>query len=134
LPSHRTALHPVEVVVTFEGTELVVVVVDDAVVDVVVVAPDVVVEVDGDTVDDVVVAPFVVVVVAATPVSGETQPAGGAVAPVCPGMSTVPAHPKSEKVSSLESVDPSAKWATECVWRMNPDASMEIRSVVPVYP
>ena len=67
--------------------------------------------VDGGAVD-------VVVVVVATPVSGDTHPAGGAVGPVCPGMSTVPAHPKSEKVDSLVVVEPSEKCATERVWRI----------------
>jgi hypothetical protein len=54
----------------------------------------------------------------ATPVSGETHPAGGDVAPVCPGMSTVPAHPKSEKVASLAVVEPSVKCATDRVCRI----------------
>ena len=58
------------------------------------------------------------VVAGATPVSGETHPAGGDVAPVCPGMSTVPAHPKSENVASLELVEPSVKCATDRVWRI----------------
>ena len=66
--------------------------------------------VDGGTVD--------VVVVVATPVSGDTQPAGGAVGPVCPGIKTVPAQPKSENVDSLLVVEPSEKCATERVWRM----------------
>jgi hypothetical protein len=55
----------------------------------------------------------VVVVVTATPVSGDTQPAGGVVAPGCPGISTVPAQPKSENVSSFEVEEPSAKRAIE---------------------
>jgi hypothetical protein len=54
----------------------------------------------------------------ATPVSGETHPAGGDVAPACPGMSTVPAHPKSEKVASLAVVEPSVKCATDRVCRI----------------
>ena len=54
----------------------------------------------------------------ATPVSGETHPAGGDVAPVCPGMRTVPAQPKSENVASLAVVEPSVKCATDRVWRM----------------
>jgi hypothetical protein len=74
----------------------------------------------------------VVVVGGATPVSGDTQPAGGAVGPLCPGISTVPAQPKSEKVVWLVLLDPSEKWAVERVWRMNPEASTEISSVVPV--
>jgi hypothetical protein len=60
----------------------------------------------------------VVVVVGATPVSGDTQPAGGVVGPVCPGISTVPAHPKSENVDQLVVVEPSEKCATEWVSRM----------------
>jgi hypothetical protein len=70
--------------------------------------------VDGTVVDpgeDVVV----VVVVGATPVSGETHPAGGVVAPVWPGIRTVPAQPKSEKVDWLLVVEPSEKCATERV-------------------
>ena len=104
--------------------------------DVVVVVEDVVdvVEDVEDGVDVVDVAEDVDVVVGATPVSGETHPAGGAVAPDWPGISTVPAHPKSEKVASLELVDPSAKWATEFVWRMKPETSMETSTVDPVYP
>ena len=54
----------------------------------------------------------------ATPVSGDTHPAGGDVAPICPGMSTVPAQPKSENVASLELVEPSVKCATDFVWRI----------------
>jgi hypothetical protein len=38
-------------------------------------------------------------------VSGETQPAGGAVGPTCPGMRTVPAQPKLLK-SALTVTDP----------------------------
>ena len=60
----------------------------------------------------------VVVVFGATPVSGDTHPAGGAVGPVCPGISTVPAHPKSENVDQLVVVEPSEKCATEWVSRM----------------
>ena len=59
------------------------------------------------------VTAVVVVVVGATPVSGDTQPAGGVVAPGCPGISTVPAQPKSENVSSFEVEEPSAKRAVE---------------------
>ena len=57
----------------------------------------------------------VVVVGGATPVSGDTQPAGGAVGPLCPGISTVPAQPKSEKVVWLVLLDPSEKCAVERV-------------------
>lgn len=81
--------------------------------------------VEGGTVD-------VVVVVVATPVSGETHPAGGAEGPVCPGIKTVPAHPKSENVDSLLVVEPSEKCATERVWRMYPEASTDTNVVVPV--
>jgi hypothetical protein len=73
----------------------------------------------------------VVVVVGATPVSGETQPAGGASEPDWPGISTVPAQPKSEKVDSLCVVDPSVKRAVELVLRMKPEASMETSTSVP---
>jgi hypothetical protein len=50
--------------------------------------------------------------------SGDTQPGGGDVAPCCPGMRTVPAQPKSEKVVSPVWLAPSAKFAVETVWRM----------------
>jgi hypothetical protein len=73
-----------------------------------------VVEGAGGTVDGVELAD-VVVVVGATPVSGDTQPAGGVVGPLCPGISTVPAQPKSEKVVWLVLVDPSEKFAVERV-------------------
>ena len=56
-----------------------------------------------------------VVVGGATPVSGDTQPAGGAVGPLCPGIRTVPAQPKSEKVVWLVLLDPSEKCAVERV-------------------
>jgi len=76
--------------------------------------------VDDGAVDDVVVDDDgrVEAVAAATPVSGDTHPAGGAEEPVCPGISTVPAQPKSEKLASLVLVEPSEKCATERVWRM----------------
>lgn len=41
--------------------------------------------------------------------SADVHPAGGAAAPVCPGMTTVPAHPKFENSASLVMVVPSAK-------------------------
>src|ERR1700722_11813413 len=63
--------------------------------------------VSGDAVADVLEVP-----------SPETQPAGGDVAPCCPGMRTVPAQPKSEKVVSPVWLEPSAKLAVETVWRM----------------
>jgi hypothetical protein len=77
-----------------------------------------VVDVDGIVVEGTVVdggSVEVVVVVGATPVSGDTHPAGGALAPDCPGIRTVPAQPKSEKVDSLLVVEPSEKCATERV-------------------
>jgi hypothetical protein len=95
------------------------------------------VEVEVDVVDvDVVVVDGGegVVVVVATPVSGETQPAGGASEPACPGINTVPAQPKSEKVDSLCVVDPSVKRAVESVCRMKPEASMETSTSVPREP
>ena len=60
----------------------------------------------------------VVVVVSAAPVSGLTHPAGGVPEPACPGMSTVPAQPKSDKVDSLTAVEPSENFAVEMLWRM----------------
>jgi hypothetical protein len=50
-----------------------------------------------------------VVVVADVGLSGEVHPVGGAVEPVWPGMSTVPAQPKFEKSASLVMAVPSAK-------------------------
>jgi hypothetical protein len=74
----------------------------------------------------------VVVVVGVVPVSGLTQPAAGPVEPVWPGMSTVPAQPKSTKVAVSTDVPPSAKRVVETAWRMNPLASMPTTTVVPV--
>jgi hypothetical protein len=54
---------------------------------------------------------------AGSAVSGLTQPAGGLLAPVWPGISTVPAQPKSEKIAWLPAVEPSANWALDCVSR-----------------
>jgi hypothetical protein len=90
--------------------------------------------VDGTVEDGGTVEVDVEVVVGATPVSGDTQPGGGALGPVCPGIRTVPAHPKSEKVDSLVVVEPSEKCATERVWRMYPEASIDTSTVVPVKP
>jgi hypothetical protein len=110
-------------------TALVVVVPLDPVPPVVlVVGPEVVLVVDDglpvlDVVDDGAVVVVVVVVndggvvmVVADPlVSGETQLAGGVDEPCWPGMTMVPAHPKSERVVSPEIVVPSEKVATDCV-------------------
>ena len=75
----------------------------------------VIVEIDEGLVScDTVVVVVVVVIV----LSGETQLAGGDVAPSCPGMRTVPAQPKSEKVVSPVWLAPSEKFAVETVWRM----------------
>jgi len=97
---------PVDVVVVVLVAVLVVVVVDPE---------SAGIDDDVVDVDDVDVA---VDVGGATPVSGETHPAGGDVAPDCPGMSTVPAHPKSENVASLAVVEPSVKCATDRVCRI----------------
>ena len=80
-------------------------------------ATDVVVVVlaGGAVVDDVVPDVVVVVVVGATPVSGLVQLAGGVAAPCWPGISTVPAQPKLEKVVASTRVPPSANVATESV-------------------
>ena len=48
-------------------------------------------------------------------VSGETHPLGGVVAPCWPGMRTVPAQPKFEKVVSPVWDDPSENIAVETV-------------------
>lgn len=76
----------------------------------------------------VVVVVEVVDVVGAVPVSAEAQPEGGVEAPTCPGMRTVPAHPKFEKWASSVTVPPPAKITVDADSRMNPDASMETRS------
>jgi hypothetical protein len=60
----------------------------------------------------------VVVVEEGVPVSGEAQPDGGSVAPCWPGISTVPAQPKSDSVTSRTTVPPSEKRATESTSRM----------------
>ncbi len=57
----------------------------------------------------------VVVVVDGT---GLVQSAGGGVAAGSPGIVTVPAQPKFEKVEASVTVPPSAKLATEVTWRM----------------
>ncbi len=62
-----------------------------------------------------------VVVVVATrgaPVSGLTHPVGGVAEPCWPGMRTVPAQPKSDRVVSPIDVEPSEYLAVEAVWRM----------------
>jgi hypothetical protein len=115
-------LMPVVDVVEFGGSVTVVVVTAGSVDGTV---EDGTVDDGGTVVDDV-------VVVVATPVSGDTHPAGGVVGPVCPGINTVPAHPKSENVDSLVVVEPSEKCATERVWRMYPEASTDTSVVVPV--
>jgi hypothetical protein len=73
----------------------------------------------------------VVVVVGAAPVSGEVQPDGGALGPCWPGMSTVPAQPKFDRVTSRTTVPPSEKRATDLTSRMKPELSMDTSSVVP---
>ena len=78
----------------------------------------------------VVVVVEVVVVVGAAPVSAETQPEGGDEAPTWPGIRTVPAHPKFEKWASSVTVPPSEKVTVDADSRMNPDASMETRSLM----
>ena len=109
---------PVVVVELVGGT--VVVVVDgvvDVVVDVVIWGPlEIVVAVLEVAVLDVV--GVVDVEAGAAPVSGLTHPAGGVAEPCWPGMRTVPAQPKSEKVASPPDVEPSANLAVETVWRM----------------
>jgi hypothetical protein len=87
-----------------------------------------------DVVLDVVLAPVdpvaldVVVVVLAGAVvpcgaSGDTQFAGGAVGPTCPGMRTVPAHPKLLKVAATVTDPPSENWYLVIDWTMKPCAS-----------
>jgi hypothetical protein len=90
------------------GDDVVVEVVDDAGVTVDEVAGGVVLD-DGEVVDDPVTSAVDVVVVADVGLSGDVHPAGGAVAPVWPGMSTVPAQPKFENSASLVMVVPSTK-------------------------
>jgi hypothetical protein len=51
----------------------------------------------------------VVVLVGAPAVSGLTHPAGGADVPLCPGMSTVPAQPKFDKMVSSLTIEPSGR-------------------------
>jgi len=73
-----------------------------------------------------------VVAVADVAVSGETHPAGGDAGPYWPGMSTLPAQPKSESVTVWVWVAPSLKDATDTVCRMYPASWIETLTVVPV--
>jgi hypothetical protein len=82
------------------------------------------------TVDGVVAALVVGVV---DPVDG-VQLDGGTPEPVWPGMSTVPAQPKLEKVAARVTVPPSAKVSTVFTWRMSPLPSMETWAVLAVKP
>ena len=50
--------------------------------------------------------------------TGLVQSAGGGGAVGWPGIVTVPAQPKLEKVDASVTVPPSAKLATEVTWRM----------------
>jgi hypothetical protein len=123
------------VVVEVTPPETVVGVVDPLGVTTVVGVP-VVLDVDvEEVVVEVLVAPDVVdVVVCATPVSGDVQFAGGLDVPVAPGISKVPAHPKLENCPSRVTLPPSENETVDDDSRMKPDASMEIRSRMPVYP
>jgi hypothetical protein len=78
----------------------------------------------------VVVVVVVVDVVGAVPVSAETQPEGGVETLPWPGIRTVPAHPKFEKCASRVTVPLSAKVTVDADSRMNPDASIETRSLM----
>jgi hypothetical protein len=78
----------------------------------------------------VVVVVVVVDVVGAVPVSAETQPEGGVERLPWPGIRTVPAHPKFEKCASRVTVPPSANVTVDADSRMNPDASIETRSLM----
>jgi len=64
--------------------------------------------------------------------SGEVQPVGGTPDPVWPGMSTVPAHPKSEKVACKVTEPPSLKVSVDLTCRMYPAPSMETSAVLAV--
>ena len=66
--------------------------------------------------------------------SGEAQPVGGTPDPVWPGMSTVPAHPKSEKVACKVTEPPSLKVSVDLTCRMYPALSIEMSAVSAVYP
>jgi hypothetical protein len=63
----------------------------------------------GEVVADAVNGAGDVVVVVDVGLSGDVHPTGGAVAPVWPGMRTVPAQPKFENSASLVMAVPSAK-------------------------
>ena len=79
-------------------------------------------------------AVVVVVVAGATPVSGDVQPAGAVDVPPWPGISRVPAQPKSENWASSVTVPPSEKATVEEDSRMKPEASTETRSRMVVNP
>jgi xanthosine utilization system XapX-like protein len=81
------------------------------------------VSVDADVVD---------VVVGAIPVSGDVQFTGGLDVLGVPGINRVPAHPKLENWPSRVTLPPSENETVDDDSRMNPDASMEIRSRMPV--
>lgn len=57
--------------------------------------------------------------------SGDVQPVGGVSDPVCPGMRTVPAHPKLEKVACRVTELPSVNVSVDLTWRMYPALSMD---------
>jgi hypothetical protein len=108
----------IEVEVVEEPVELGVVVGVGAMLVVVGVGATVVLVVLGEL--EVVVVALVVVVVVESGVSGETQFAGGVVGPTWPGMRTVPAHPKLLKSAFTVTEPPSENWYVVIDCTMNP--------------
>ena len=66
--------------------------------------------------------------------SGEVQPVGGTPDPVWPGMSTVPAHPKSENIACRVTELPSLKVSVDLTCRIYPPLSIETSAVLAAYP
>jgi len=94
-----------------------------------------VVGVVGVATDVVGVLPAVVgVVVGALGLSGDVQLAGGTPEPDWPGMRTVPAHPKFEKIVESVTDPPSLKVSVEITFRMNPAPSTDITEVFATNP
>jgi len=66
--------------------------------------------------------------------SGEVQPVGGTPDPVWPGISTVPAQPKSVKAACRVTEAPSLKLSVDLTCRMYPAPSIETSAVFEVKP
>lgn len=90
------------------------------------------IDADGFGVDGFGVDGFGVVLGEAVGPSGEVQSVGGTPDPVCPGIRTVPAQPKLEKVASRVTELPSVKPSVDLTWRINPALSIDTMAVFEV--